>query len=125
MKSLIMFAGLIVAAVLSTPAAVAQQEQAITKRQVKQLLASATSPEDHQKLAAYFAQEADRLTSQAATHAEEAVTREKTPNYFAVKSPAVFGPQHCRDQAARLRRDAAKAETLAEQHREMARQATQ
>jgi len=125
MKSRIMFAAMLLASTHFVRGAVAQQKQTISKSEVKGLLASATSPQDHQKLAAYYAQEAGRLTTEAQKHDEEAVTREKNPNYFAVKNPAAFGAQHCRNFAADLRKDAAKAQSLAESHQEMARQAAQ
>lgn len=41
-----------------------------TSKQVKALIVSAKTPEDHLKLAAYFNQEADRLEADAKDHAE-------------------------------------------------------
>ena len=121
MKSRMMVVAIVIAATLTLTRANAQ-EQTISKREAKQLLANASSREDHLKLAAYYTQETGRLTAEAQKHEAEAVTREKNPNYFAVKNPAAFGPQHCRDAATRLRRDAVEAQSQAEQHNDMAQQ---
>ena len=120
MKSRIMVVAIVIAATLTLTRANAQQHQTIIKREVKQLLANAASREDHLKLAAYYTQETNRFTAEAQKHESEAVTREKNPNYFAVKNPAAFGPQHCRDAANRLHREAAKAQSQIEQHNDMA-----
>lgn len=105
-----------VAATLFAPFAIAEQDETMNKRDLNALISNATTPQDHLKLADYYAQEVSRLTTEAQKHDEEAVTREKNPAYFAVKNPAVFGPQHCRYAASRLRKDAAKAQALAEEH---------
>ena len=62
MKSLSMVAALFLAAALISPLASAQQEQMMSKRELKALLASATTPEGHQKLAAYYTQRSQTIS---------------------------------------------------------------
>jgi hypothetical protein len=53
--------------------------QELTKREVKKLAATATSPEDHLKLAAYFKTQADRLDAEGAGYEEAAAAYRQGP----------------------------------------------
>ena len=99
--------------------------QQMSKQELKALLASTRSREDHQKLAAYYRQEADRLLAEAQKHDEMAEMYQKNPHPFTQKNPAAFGEQHCRHLADTYRKKTVKAQSIAALHEDMARQATQ
>jgi hypothetical protein len=95
-----------------------------TKKQVKALVASAKTPEDHMRLAAYFNQEADRMEADAKGHEELAGVYRQSPNTFVPKGggPGISRTaEHC-DSAAKSLREAAKSlRELAAEHEQMAK----
>jgi hypothetical protein len=63
----------------------ARVQSAMTNKQVKALIVSAKTPEDHMRLAAYFDQEADRMEADAKGHEELAGVYRQSPNTFVPK----------------------------------------
>lgn len=120
-----------VAAVLAALAVVhissvkAGTKPTLSKKELKTLIASAKTKEDHQKLADYYKAETDRLEAEAADHDEMAEAYKKNPNPMAVKHPEAFGEGHCHEMARRFRDAAQKAKELAAMHEDMAKAATQ
>jgi hypothetical protein len=102
----------------------ARVQSAITNKQVKALIVSAKTPEDHMRLAAYFDQEADRMEADANCHEELAGVYRQSPNMFVPKGggPGIFRTaEHC-DSAAKSLREAAKSlRELAAEHEQMAK----
>ena len=109
---------------LTQPEAKARVQSAITNKKVKALIASAKTPEDHMRLAAYFNQEADRMEADAKGHEELAGVYRQSPNTFMPKGggAGVFRTaEHC-DSAAKSLREAAKSlRELAAEHEQMAK----
>ena len=105
-------------------------ESATTKKQAKALVASAKTPEDHMKVAAYFNQEADRMEEDAKQHADLAQVYRRKPYTTAVGEKqsgtgSIFRTaEHC-DSSAKSLRDAAKSlRELAAEHELMAKEAS-
>lgn len=93
----------------------------LTSKQVKELIANATTPADHAKLQKHFLAVAAEHDAKATEHAEEAQAYRKNPTFMESKHPS--GPRtvaHC-ERFAELDRQAAKeARELASAHEHMA-----
>ena len=96
----------------------------LSKKEVKALIASAKTKEDHLKLADYYKGEAARLEAEATDHDEMAEMYRKNPTPLAVKHPEAIGEGHCKEIARRFRESATKTQELAAMHEEMAKTAT-
>jgi hypothetical protein len=109
---------------LSTYAA-ASENQVITKKEFKTLLKTAKEPVEHRKIAAYYRQEAARLTASAKEHEELAEVYAKNPPFPAMeaKHGTAFaqGAPHCKRWAELSAEQAKEAEALAAMHEEMAK----
>ena len=97
----------------------------LSKKEVKALIASAKTKEDHLKLADYYEGETARLEAEANDHAEMAEMYRKNPTPLAVKHPEAIGEGHCKEIARRFRESATKTQELAAMHEEMAKAAAQ
>ena len=108
----------------------ARVQSVTTNNQVKALIASAKTPDDHRKLAAYFNQEADRLEADAKGHAELADAYRQHPHSTGGGKQSGAGSifqtaEHC-DSAAKSLREAAKdLRELAAEHEQMAKDVAQ
>ena len=103
----------------------AGQRPSLSKKEVKALIASAKTKEDHLKLAAFYKGEAVRLETEAKDHDEMAEMYRKNPTPMAVKHPEAFGEGHCKEIARRYRESAAKTQELAAMHEQLAATAEQ
>lgn len=107
-------------AFLSLANAAEPSKDALSSKQVKQLIASATTPEDHQKLARHYTAMAARHEAEAVEHEELAEYYAKNPQY-GVKTPlAPNTPQHCKSYAEHCRKAAKEMRALAAAHEQMA-----
>ncbi len=101
----------------------------ISKKELKVLLKTAKEPADHQKIAEYYRQKAQKLRADAKEHAEMAEDYTKNPRFAAmeVKQRASFGQgvSHCRRWAELDEQEAQEAEALATLHEDMAKAAEQ
>ena len=101
----------------------------ISKREFKVLLRTAKEPPEHQKIAAYYRQEAQRLTASSKEHEEMAEIYAKNPPFPAMESKHgdAFGQgaSHCRKWAQLIAEQAKEAEALAVLHEDMAKAAEQ
>lgn len=104
-----------------TGSVTAGNKPTLTKKELKALIASAKTKDDHQKLADYYKSETERLEAEAKDHDEMAEAYKKNPSPMAVKHPEAFGEGHCHEMARRFREAAAKAQELAAMHEDMAR----
>ncbi len=98
--------------------------KALTKKEVKVLIASAKTSEDHMKLAQYFKTEADGLEAEAKDHDEMVEAYRKNPmtQMRAEKTPAAVGTiEHCEFLAKSYREAAKAAREMAGEHEQMAK----
>jgi hypothetical protein len=124
MRRIITTAVFLASAFLLTGASRAKAADApqISNDQLKELVASAKTPEDHRKLAAYYRAEADSLEAEAKEHEDLAGAYRKRTDPVAEKH-AMSGKTagHC-DYFAKSVREAAKADRqLAAEHELMAK----
>ena len=111
--SLIVFASLACAAE-STPT--------ISKAEAKELIAKASTPEDHHRLAAYFTQKAETMEAEAVEHEELAKEYFNNPGIHAMKHPMSGNTAgHCKYFAQAARKAAAEDRALAAAHEAMAK----
>jgi hypothetical protein len=111
------------AAGLSTSSARAADSSApLTKQQVKTLIKTASTPEDHMKLARYYWYEADKLKSEAKDHEEMKAEYYQDPSRHPVPKWPTLGV-HCKDLAGYYAKAAKEAEQMASMHEEMAKAA--
>ena len=109
--TMVLAAGLVFLAAASLPVMRAGALQAVvTDDNLDQMIASAKTPEDHQKLAAYYLAEAGTLEAEAKDHEELATTYRKRTDAAGVKHPmSGKTAAHC-DYFAKSVREAAKAD---------------
>jgi hypothetical protein len=93
------------------------KEHQLTKKEVKALIVSAKTPEDHMKLAMYFRGEAKEQQAKAKYHDEMA---ELYKNNAAPKTEMA---KHCKYFAEESRKAAGAANSMADEHEKMAAQA--
>src|SRR5712691_1705214 len=78
----------------------ADKKPIISKKELKVLLKTATEPADHQKIAEYYRQEAQRLIASSKEHQELSAIYEKKPPFPAMESKHGdafgLGVSHCR-----------------------------
>jgi len=110
---------------LTVGSTAAGQRPSLSKKEVKALIASAKTKEDHLKLADYYKAETERLEAAAKDHDEMAEMYRKNPTPMAVKHPEAIGEGHCHEMARRYREAAAKAQELAAMHEQLATTAEQ
>jgi hypothetical protein len=121
----------IIALALSSfiPVSMAAKKPVISKKELKTLLKTAKEPVEHQKIAEYYRQEAERLTASSKEHQELAAIYEKNPPFPAMeaKHGSSFGQgvSHCRRWAELDAEQAKEAEALAALHEDMAKVAEQ
>ena len=77
---------LVLASSLLSTYAAASENQVITKKEFKTLLKTAKEPVEHRKIAAYYRQEAARLTASAKEHEELAEVYAKNPPFPAMEA---------------------------------------
>jgi hypothetical protein len=108
------------------PPAAAQNNPTVTKKELKALLKTAKEPVDHQRIAAYYHQEAARLTLSAKEHEGLAAIYKHNPPNPAMESKhgtSVEGATHCNRWAELATEQAKEAEALAALHEGMAKDA--
>jgi hypothetical protein len=93
----------------------------LTKQEVKVLIATAKTPEDHLKLAQYYDQRAELYLAESKDHEELAEAYRKNPMAGSKFFPMTA--KHCEETAKSFRKNAAKMKELAAAHRTMAEKA--
>jgi len=93
----------------------------LTKAELKRLIATAKSPEDHMRIAAYYEEEASQLDEKKKEHIEMGAEYDKDPQRY--PSKLSLG-QHCRNLASYYGLAEQQASELAGAHREMAKRLT-
>ena len=119
----------LLAASLIIPAfAVAQSnsQEGVTKKELKQAISSASTSEDHLKIAHYYKEDAERLDGEAKEHAALAEAYRKSPTYHEQKHPMSGSTAgHCQWLADRYTEMAQKEREMAKLHEDMAKSAKQ
>jgi len=101
-----------------------EPKAALTKKELKTAIASAKTPEEHYRIAAYFTSQAERMLAEAKEHDELAALYAESPNPAAMKQPmSGRTAEHCRHFAEYARKAAQQDQELAKMHRDMAKQA--
>ena len=98
--------------------------QILDKAELKKLAATASTPQDHERIAKHFDAKAVELEAEAKEHEELAVQYKNHPNMHEMKHPG--GPLtsgHCRYFAQKTRESAQAARQMAADHRQMAKSA--
>ena len=119
-KSSIVRAVILAALTLSaTPRLRAVESSApkLSQKQLNALISNAKTPEDHQKLADYYRQQAMAFAQKSKEHTE---MPEKWP-VRGMPKQLTFAPGHCRYFAGLYAREARDAEVLASHHQDMAK----
>jgi len=107
------------AAVLTTPFANAQ---VLGKAELKKLVATASTPQDHERIAKHFDAKAVQYETDAKDHEELAAEYAATPTGHEQKHPmSGLTAEHCRYFAKEARRAAEEARKIAADHRQMAK----
>jgi hypothetical protein len=96
----------------------------LTHRQVKQLIATASTPQDHLLLAQYFGWEAGKMKEKEQYHLEMAEIYRLHPLPFDSKLPMPM-QQHCKYFAEKAHQAANADEELSAAHEQMAQQLLQ
>jgi hypothetical protein len=107
---------------LNFAARAAEAVPPLTKQEVKDLIKTAKTPEDHAKLARYYWFEADKLKSEANDHEEMGAEYAQNPSNHPIPKWPKFG-QHCRDLSGYYAEAAKEAEKMATMHQAMAKAA--
>ena len=104
----------------SAQAATEQRTQKPSKKKLKTLIANARTPEDHERIAAYYRAEGEQLKAKQREHEEELAEYLKNPSSHPVpKWPTM--DQHCRQLIFYYSKAAQKAFELADLHDQMAK----
>jgi hypothetical protein len=111
----VLFLATSVLSVAAQDHAMHMKEHQLTKSEVKALIGSAKTPEDHMKLAAYYKGEAQRQEALAKYHDDLAEVYKVT--YHAGRVGMV---NHCKEFADEARKAAAAANSMADDHEKMA-----
>ena len=102
--------------------ATATESKMLSAKDAKELIASASKPEDHLKLARYYTAEATRLEAEAADHAGMAAAYRANPQITESKLPgATNTTSHCDSFTKSLKEAAGNARSLAADHEAMAK----
>lgn len=113
-------------AVVSVPAGA--KDKTISKSELRDLIANAKTPADHERIAQYFDAEAAKYEADAKKHEEEASYYAAHPTNPANGQGRVYSTEmqsHCSDLGAKLKEAAQEARMIAAGHREMAKETAQ
>ncbi len=95
------------------------QPEHLSKKQLAALIATATTPAQHQRIADYYRPESDKLMAESNYHAAMAAAFRANPMTNNLKA-AFRTVDHCEYLAKSLKAKAEKAEALALEHERMA-----
>jgi hypothetical protein len=111
---------LLAIAIAMPPAQSAGQQQTLTKKELKALIASAKTAADHELIAEYYHSEAKRLEAKQQEHEQELA---EYYNDHSIYHPSKYPTwaDHCRGLAAHYKIAAAKATAQADMHERLAR----
>jgi hypothetical protein len=115
---------LVLAATAFAQTAQAQKAEKLSKQQLLSLIATAKTPAEHGRLAAYYSAEAQDYLAQSKEHEQMVAAYKKNPAMNTSKSSS--GPvNHCEYLSQHLKESAAQVQELAKEHERMAKEAGQ
>ena len=110
---------ILLAIAVATPVArPAVEQEKLSHKELKALIASARTPADHERIAAYYRAEAQTLAAKQREHEEELEQYYKNTARYPSKYPTMG--DHCRGLATYYKMTAQKAAALAEMHEQLA-----
>jgi hypothetical protein len=113
-------------AIAFTPAAVSiaagAKHKAMSKSELKHLVATAETKADHERIAQYFDDEAAKYEAESKEHEELAGAYRKSGPASAKYPGSMQTPNHCDSLSKSLQQAAENARQLAADHREMAKE---
>jgi hypothetical protein len=116
---------LMLTALLATGFLRAAESNHLTRQELKTLIASAKTPQDHERIAKHFDAEAVQLDAEATEHKDLAAEYKANPTIQEMKHPMSGQTAgHCQFFADELHKAAQEARQLAADHREMAKEST-
>ena len=108
---------LAIAALLTTPFTTAQT---LSKAELKKLIATASTPQDHERVARHYDAKAAQLEAEAKEHKQLAAEYARKPTGHEQKHPmSGRTAEHCKFFAEKFREAAKEARQLAADHRQM------
>jgi len=112
----------LVGLLLFVPAAAANDaSKELSKKELKTLLETASTPQDHMRLASYYEAKAVKYEADAAEHIDLAKMYRAHPTVSEYKHPmAPETAAHCDYVAEQLKKAATEARNLSVEHRKMA-----
>jgi hypothetical protein len=117
------FAIVIVSIMMALAGTAAESSRMLSKKELKTLLATARTPDEHNRLAEHYRLKAEKLDAEANDHVEMAKIYRSRGGAAGTKWPAsTFTTRHCEDLATDLRKAAGEARELSSKHAEMAKQ---
>jgi hypothetical protein len=116
-------AGMLVLGFVGSAAAQSPADARLSKKEVKALLASASTPADHEKLARHFEAKAAAFREDAVEH-EELAASYRTPPPSTKGVPPVQWGQHCKSLATSLGNASTEARKLSDLHKQLAKEST-
>jgi hypothetical protein len=100
----------------------AEAQPTLTRKTIKAAIENAKAPQDHQRIAAYYKAEANRLLEEAKEHDELATAYARAGNVHSAKHPmSGQTAEHCKHFAEAARKAAQASQDLAKAHGEMAK----
>ena len=101
-----------------------EPKAALTSKELKAAIASAKTPDERYRIAAYFTNQAERMLAEAKEHDELAAVYAESPNPAPMKQ-RMSGrtAEHCKYFAEFARKAAQQDQELAKMHKGMAKQA--
>ncbi|HEV3481127.1 MAG TPA: hypothetical protein VGR97_02245 [Candidatus Acidoferrales bacterium] len=97
----------------------------LTSKQVRSLIATAKTPEDHQKLAAYYRDKAAEAKANAAEHERILAAYNQNPSTHPAAKAAGGPTEHCRTLIRLFNDEAREDLAMAGEHDQMAKAASQ
>lgn len=107
------------ALVFTSAAFASQPAEKLSKQQLAILVATAKTPAEHTRIAAYYAAEAQNEMAQAKVHEQMAARYKQNPAASSAKF-ATGTVNHCEYLAQHMKQDAFRLQSLAEEHEKMA-----
>jgi hypothetical protein len=107
---------------IAAAGAAAESPKMLSKKELKTLLATASTPEDHNRLAEHYRLKAEKLEAEANDHIEMAKVYRTRGGAAGTKWPlSTYTTKHCEDLAQDLQKAAKEARSLSAAHSEMAK----
>lgn len=124
--SLLMVAVLSLAALGAASRARGQEAKSkLTSKQLQSLIATAKTPEDHQKIAGYYRDMAAEAKANAAEHEKDLTAYNENPSTHRLAKAAGGPSAHCHTLIRLYNEEAKEDLAMAEEHEQMAKDAAQ